>query len=506
MSGADEVTRLPDSLQKFFKVTLGMEWPEGSEGGLKAMGGAWREFAKELRAVKDEVTTASRDIDRAMDGVTATNAVDYLNKDMITALEQLAVQADDLAKTAKTAAADIQKAKIMLIAMAAMALATIVALLASLFGALFTGPVIATTRAALQAILNQLLREIMKQTVTQVAKTVLFNAIKMGAFGAAFMFTLDAGIQAGQIAAGGRDEMDWDSVKGAVIGGAIGGAAAGVFHGVAKGLAKQINPKFVAGLNGGAGLSKGGLIALRLGGNAGYALGQVAMVAASNPVVNIATGGKGDVWDGLLGAMGPAQGMYKKNEYSGYGDPRGAGAKLAAVFDKITKGAPINPVLTEGAGGGLAVEGGPTPQEGQPVLDKSGTPLGTVFDPPDIKTESDGDESPRPEAAPRPRTSHQPSRRATRPPRPTTNSSRSPSATTPPTPPQRPRAATRPVRAPLRPVAGPTRASSPPPVGAAARARSADRPPRAAARTRVSSRVWVAVVVPLSRVRVVVVV
>ena len=63
MSGADEVTHLPDSLQKFFKVTLGMEWPEGSEGGLKAMSGAWKDFAKELRAVRDDVTGAARDID-----------------------------------------------------------------------------------------------------------------------------------------------------------------------------------------------------------------------------------------------------------------------------------------------------------------------------------------------------------------------------------------------------------------------------------------------------------
>ncbi|MCG8916455.1 hypothetical protein L6E12_11705, partial [Actinokineospora sp. PR83] len=387
MSGADEVTRLPDSLQKFFKVTLGMEWPEGSEGGLRAMSGAWSDFAKELRAVKDEVTGAARDVDRAMDGATATRVVDYLNKDMVKALEELATQADDLAKSSKTAAADIQKAKIMLIAMAAMALATVIALLASLFGALFTGPVIAAARVGLQAILKLLLTEIMKLSIKQVATNVLVNALKMGAFGAAFMGGLDGGIQLGQMAAGGRDDFDWDSFKGSVIGGAIGGAAAGVFHGAAKGIAKAINPKVRSGL------PRNVQIGLKLGGNAGYAVGQVAMVAASNPVVNIATGGHGDVWDGLLGAMGPAQGMYKKGEYSGYGDSRGKGAKLAAIFDRIRNGTPINITLPGDPGAAAPSEGGPTSEKGQPVVDGSGNPIGTVFDPPEVHTESKGDPS-----------------------------------------------------------------------------------------------------------------
>ncbi|MFE5571162.1 hypothetical protein ACFQ68_39620, partial [Amycolatopsis japonica] len=53
MLGADETTHLPPELQHFFKIVLGMEWPEGSEGGLRAIGHAWGQFGDVVGAVRD---------------------------------------------------------------------------------------------------------------------------------------------------------------------------------------------------------------------------------------------------------------------------------------------------------------------------------------------------------------------------------------------------------------------------------------------------------------------
>ncbi|MGW4134546.1 hypothetical protein, partial [Amycolatopsis japonica] len=51
--GVGETTCLPPELQHFFKVVLGMEWPEGSEGGLRAIGEAWSRFGDVAGVVVD---------------------------------------------------------------------------------------------------------------------------------------------------------------------------------------------------------------------------------------------------------------------------------------------------------------------------------------------------------------------------------------------------------------------------------------------------------------------
>ncbi|GAA3366788.1 hypothetical protein [Saccharopolyspora gregorii] len=63
-----ETTELPPKLQKFFKITLGMEWPEGSEGGLNAMHDALERYADRTDEMAAKMESAGGDIDDALDG------------------------------------------------------------------------------------------------------------------------------------------------------------------------------------------------------------------------------------------------------------------------------------------------------------------------------------------------------------------------------------------------------------------------------------------------------
>ncbi|TVT18520.1 hypothetical protein FNH05_35485, partial [Amycolatopsis rhizosphaerae] len=215
MSGADETTHLPAGLQHFFKIVLGMEWPEGSEGGLKAISRAWSQFHDDLEAALGELPSITNDLDRSFDGVTASSIVGFMRGDLSTGLGELRDQAADFAKQAKNAAADIQKTKIMLIVMAAITLAAVIELLASLFGAIFVPVVEAAARLALRELLQQLLERMsaitFRQVLNQAWKLTLTTA-KWAAGGAAFMGGLDAGIQGGQIASGDRDGFDTQSL------------------------------------------------------------------------------------------------------------------------------------------------------------------------------------------------------------------------------------------------------------------------------------------------------
>lgn len=356
MSGADETTHLPSGLQHFFKIVLGMEWPEGSEGGLKAISAAWSKYHDEMKTALEELGPITGAVDGAMDGVTAANIVDFMKTQLGPGFQEMMDSAAEFAKEAKNAAADIQKSKIMLIVMAAMALATVIELLATLFGAIFVPAVEAAARLTLSQIIKQLISKLSQVTFKQVLNATWKLGLHMGkwaAGGAAFMVTLDAGIQGGQIAAGDRDGFDTESLKGSAIGGAIGGAAGGAFHGLGKGIGsafgKDAKSVFGKDFDGRFGkdidnfardnkfdpakvradlekqpvrdlLSPAWQKVFNIGGPAAYALGQVSMVAASNPVVNIATGNKGNVWDGILSALsGPGGGKHGKGGGEGEG-------------------------------------------------------------------------------------------------------------------------------------------------------------------------------------------
>ncbi|GAA3366840.1 hypothetical protein [Saccharopolyspora gregorii] len=104
-----ETTELPPKLQKFFKITLGMEWPEGSEGGLNAMHDALERYADRTDEMAAKMESAGGDIDDALDGDTSDETVRYVKGDLPGYLREQSAVARDLASKAKDAAADIQK-------------------------------------------------------------------------------------------------------------------------------------------------------------------------------------------------------------------------------------------------------------------------------------------------------------------------------------------------------------------------------------------------------------
>ncbi|MGW4131902.1 hypothetical protein, partial [Amycolatopsis japonica] len=97
---ADESTHLPPELQHFFKVVLGMEWPEGSEGGLRAIGEAWSRFGDVAGVVVDEFSLVSGGLDRSFDGVTASAVLGVVRGELASGVEELRVRAAGFARQA----------------------------------------------------------------------------------------------------------------------------------------------------------------------------------------------------------------------------------------------------------------------------------------------------------------------------------------------------------------------------------------------------------------------
>ncbi|RSN19302.1 hypothetical protein DMC61_40210 [Amycolatopsis sp. WAC 04169] len=233
--------KLPPELQKFFLVTLGMSWPEGDDVALSALERAWREFEVAVRDYQAALRANGAGVDAALAGQTGEFFASYLGRDVVSGVEALGEASGSLAGMAKTAAADVVKAKVMMVAMAAMALATIVHLLATLIFAFMAGAAILTARAALMAVWRALVAKmralaglsLTKELGVQVAKGVgraLVPVAGFAAVGAGIMGGLDLSIQLGQIAAGKRAELDGKSLLGTFVGGALGGAFAGIFH------------------------------------------------------------------------------------------------------------------------------------------------------------------------------------------------------------------------------------------------------------------------------------
>ncbi|WP_370942280.1 hypothetical protein AB5J62_24525 [Amycolatopsis sp. cg5] len=412
MSGSDEVTHLPPKLQKFFKVVLGMEWPETSGPGVSAIGAAWGAFADKADAFADEMEAAAGRLDTAMDGAVASHTVSWLKDDLVTGMRELANQSRDFAKTGKNAGADVTKTKILFVVMAAMALATVIMLINSLVGAFLVPAVEAAAQLSMRLLLRELLTRISQLTIRDltvaagealakiqrhaipVAINTTKTAAKYAAVGAGIMAFMDASIDLGQMGDKTRDGFDWDAFTGAVIGGAIGGAAAGVAQSASRGLVGLISKEAKSKL-------PPYVVALGHLGNAGL---QMTMVALTNPLVNLATHGKGNVWDGILGAAsrfepGRAAKTGTGGDPGSTADQPGAGISDVADLKFEKKGGlkvPDVESIDDIEGSGLpAYSAGPAeghqvlgsddappafePSDGRPAYTEDGKPLGTVF-------------------------------------------------------------------------------------------------------------------------------
>lgn len=305
MSGG---VRLPPELQSFFRIGLGMEWPESDESGLRSIQSAWQDFADALGAYQDAVAVGARLVDDAMDGDVARVGSTRLRSDVSAALTELAERSEDLADMAKTAALNIQKTKIIFVAMAALALTTVITLLSSLL--FFLVPAVkAAAQVGLRAVLQKLITSMTSLTVKQLAVAtghLAKNVAILAGTGGAFMGGLDLGVQIGQMLFSDRDEIDWSSVGYSTLGGMGGGAAAGVAYGASRGVRALVRSE----------RKTGEVFAPRtlIAGKLGDVAGQVIATPAGNVFANLATGGKGGVWGGFLGAAGGSGGRTANNE------------------------------------------------------------------------------------------------------------------------------------------------------------------------------------------------
>src|SRR5436190_1051505 len=114
--GKSEDIHVPEGLQKFLKLAAGQTWPEGSEGGLKAISAACAAFDKALAQIEEQLPGHVRAVRDALVGQTG-DAIGKSGSDVAKMVAQLRQKMQEMRKSSKNAAADIQKAKIMIVAM-----------------------------------------------------------------------------------------------------------------------------------------------------------------------------------------------------------------------------------------------------------------------------------------------------------------------------------------------------------------------------------------------------
>ncbi|RSN38420.1 hypothetical protein DMC64_42455, partial [Amycolatopsis sp. WAC 04197] len=323
---------IPPEVRKFLEVTLGLSWPESDDQGLVALWKTWEAVKEAVAVYEAAARRAGSAIPQALQGDTGEFFTQFLSATIPDGLTGLGEAAGELAKMSQNAAADVYKTKVMFVVFAAFTLASIIHLMATLIGALFTGAVIAAARVALTAIWKALVLRLSELSIrgglSHATRTALLKAakdiaIKVGgfaAFGAALMGGTDFGVQARQIADGDRNGWDTKSLTSSLVGGALGGAFAGIFHSAAGAIRKtafdlrdrlDIDPahleKLVPGAPGTV-TAKDVITAinkpLAAFGDAGYATGQVITTIATAPLINLALGAPaGNPALGALGAL-----------------------------------------------------------------------------------------------------------------------------------------------------------------------------------------------------------
>lgn len=285
-------THLPHGLQKLLELTVGMPWPEGDENELQRLASAWKAVSADLGTLADDLLVSANRLAPVLRGDVGTRVHELLAVELRRNAAALKEQADVSAGMVRTAAADLQKSKIMIVGMLALLAATIAALLASLFGAFSIPSVIAAARVGIGALLRELLTRLLQVGLVNIAREIAIKAVIGGVVGVGFMVGLDAGIQGWQLAVGLRDHWDTASLKGSAIGGAIGGA----FAGVAEGLVGVVG-------RAGRGLWERLPKSVRAFGPLGNTLFQIPAAALSNPVIGMSTKNPGSASEGLLGAF-----------------------------------------------------------------------------------------------------------------------------------------------------------------------------------------------------------
>ncbi|KAA8886675.1 hypothetical protein F3087_23175, partial [Nocardia colli] len=231
-----------DGLLETLGWVAGSDWPEGSETGMRALAGDWRNAAEELRGIMADINAAksaalgaypsgaARDeiagaFDKMRDGTGASKEQENNN------LKKLAEFFDKLGESADGVGTEIEYAKWMM--WSSLGLLAIELAAAWLFPP--TAPAvelaaIAATRVTIRMIARQSLLAALKHVLKMAVTKGIKFLVKHVALDLALGTIQDLGIQWIQKEQGHRKDINWDQVKMTAVSsgaGALGGAAAG---------------------------------------------------------------------------------------------------------------------------------------------------------------------------------------------------------------------------------------------------------------------------------------
>ncbi|MEU8900870.1 hypothetical protein [Nocardia sp. NPDC048505] len=344
----------------------GSDWPDGDEDRMWAIAAEWRTAAADLRELLPELAAARSATLEAYPwgaGIEAITArLDELDHGP-QSLERLAELLDLVGESADALATEIEYTKILVLTSLAMLAVEIAA--AWIFpptAPLAEAVAIATTRLAVRLLGQRAVSAIAQFAAkTGIAALTKFLA-KHVAVSTALGAGQDLAIQAYQVGAGHRDDIDWDRVTTtaytAAAAGAVGGPVGGL---LAKGAAKVPLP-------GGRWAAAGKGMVVGAGSGMAGALGAWGVGGIEN----------GWTWDPRLLTSGAAYGVLtggsKGFRHSAFGRGPGAGRFAAAGSARFGDGAAPHPAIriNDPAGSSSPHQHGAAPQPSARITDPVG--------------------------------------------------------------------------------------------------------------------------------------
>ncbi|NKS47654.1 hypothetical protein GS480_02710 [Rhodococcus hoagii] len=210
---------IPGSLRAVASLASGQDWPEADETSLRRLSDAWESVATDVERIgaggDDAMQAALAGVAGAVNQAMTTHWATVGGSDG--AIEQLVGLCRELADACESTAADVEEAKLTIIAALVALAAQIAALTASAvatFGA--STAAIPAAQVATQLTIRTIITELLRRVAQEVAVSVVREVAIAG------------GIQVYQLAQGQRDGLDF----GALGKEALGAAAEGVVTGL----------------------------------------------------------------------------------------------------------------------------------------------------------------------------------------------------------------------------------------------------------------------------------
>ncbi|MFW0786299.1 hypothetical protein AAFP35_17485 [Gordonia sp. CPCC 206044] len=226
-----------------------MEWPEGDEDSLRRIGAAWDDAASAVESLRPALVAAAGVVRQNMSGATNDALTAAFNEllDGEQSPDKIAAAARHAANMSNSTATDVEYTKIsfyVMMAVTAAQIAWALAMAPATAGASMATAVAAEELGKLAARLG--LQQLVERIAAVVGNGLVLGAVKGAMTNAAIASMQSAGIQAYQIAAGGRKGFDSErflkDVSTQAVGGAAGGAAGQVVEsGVSKALGRSVD-------------------------------------------------------------------------------------------------------------------------------------------------------------------------------------------------------------------------------------------------------------------------